>query len=167
MLCESCGESIASVELKLDGDGMMRKIHLCERCAMEKGIDVPDLMSVTDILAGLNAFGKTPAELSSKSCPACGLSLKDLKKGSRLGCGACYEAFEPELQPILAGIHGSSRHVGKKPRARGEQDGKSDAVNTEVLERRLESAVSAENYEEAARLRDVLHSEGSDREDSV
>jgi protein arginine kinase activator len=163
MLCEACGEAIAGVELKLDGDGMTRKIHLCERCAMEKGIDVPDLMSVTDILAGLNAFGKAPGELSSKSCPVCGLRLKDLKKGSLLGCGACYEAFEPELQPILAGIHGSSRHVGKKPLARGERDS-GDEAGLEVLERRLESAVAAEDYEEAARLRDVLHSEGANKE---
>ncbi len=153
---------MASVELKLDGDGMMRKINLCEQCAMEKGIDVPDLMSVTDILAGLNAFGKTPSELTSKSCPVCELNLKDLKKGSRLGCGACYEAFEPELQPILAGIHGSSRHVGKKPSGHREaHEGEADAAKQEVLERQLESAVASENYEEAARLRDVIHSDSS------
>ena len=158
MLCEKCGSANATVELKVAADGQSREIHLCERCAMDKGIDVPDLMSVTDLLAGLKSFGGTPSEQTEKECPSCGLTLKDLEKGSRLGCGECYEVFEPELQPILAEIHGSSRHVGRKPGVQTESPTDPELAS-EVLERKLESAVAAEDYEEAARLRDVLRVE--------
>jgi protein arginine kinase activator len=79
----------------------------------------------------------------------------EFRADGRLGCPNDYEAFRAGLQPLLERIHhGAVRHVGKSPRRRAG----SDHVFAECIDlrRRLQRAVEAEAYEEAARLRDEL-----------
>ena len=65
-----------------------------------------------------------------------------------------YDVFRAGLEPLLKRIHRSIRHAGKKPRHREATAG----VQQEWVElrRQLREAVDAEQYEEAARLRDLL-----------
>jgi len=83
------------------------------------------------------------------------MNRQDFKKTSRLGCPKCYETFEEELTGLLKVIHGSTRHVGKVPE--GEE------VTAEILslQKALEEAVVAQNFEEAAKLRDLIRGLGS------
>jgi protein arginine kinase activator len=72
----------------------------------------------------------------------------DFKKTSRLGCPACYEAFSEELAPLLGAMQKGTQHAGKVPA--------SEKVTTEIegLKKALERAVAAQDFEEAAKLRD-------------
>ena len=61
---------------------------------------------------------------------------------------------QPADDAALTRIHRATRHVGKFPRHRGPSADR--VVELVGLRRQLQSAVAAEAYEEAARLRDLL-----------
>jgi protein arginine kinase activator len=78
----------------------------------------------------------------------------EFRAQGRLGCPHDYNVFRIGLIPLLQRIHRSGRHVGKSPR----HGAPSEGAQAELMElrRRLHAAVEAEEYEEAARLRDLL-----------
>jgi protein arginine kinase activator len=82
------------------------------------------------------------------------MRLSDFKKTSRLGCPACYTAFAAELEPLLQGLHKSQSHAGKAPQ--GIRLAHDIQEQADTLSRRLRAAIAAEQFEEAARLRDDL-----------
>ena len=163
MLCEGCNESDATIHLTQVVDGVVKKVHLCETCAAQNGLDVSGPMALTDILKGMGgSFGEELEELEKElapdgpeiSCPACHLRRSDFKKSGRLGCPECYETFETELIPLIKGMHRSEKHIGKVP---AQEMGRiQQQVRVAELEEKLGFAVDSENYEEAAKLRDAL-----------
>lgn len=157
MLCNVCEEREATIHLTQMLNGEIKKLHLCEECAEQSGINVHGPMSLTEVVSAMGAPQESTPEDDGKACRRCGMKRSDFRKGSRLGCPACYEVFSEELAPLLAGMHRSAQHVGKVPRseaAAGEMTAEMEAV-----QKRLKEAVSAEQYEEAARLRDLLQAE--------
>ena len=92
--------------------------------------------------------------MSEMKCPACGFTYQDFKKVGRLGCGDCYEAFKKQLDPLLKRIHGANRHIGKVPLMVGKNIRENASVQD--MKTQLEKAIAAEEFEEAARLRDVI-----------
>jgi protein arginine kinase activator len=74
----------------------------------------------------------------------------EFRAGGRLGCPQDYSVFSKGLTSLLQRYHGATRHVGKRARRR---EGASERLR---LRTRLREAVSREDYEEAARLRDLL-----------
>ena len=97
----------------------------------------------------LPAPTNTPFSPAS-SCPACGLTVSDLQRTGRLGCACCYEMFHPIIAPQLHRFHHGTHHVGKTPRHH------SFAYRKEELRAALAHAVSTEDFEQAALLRDQL-----------
>ena len=87
-------------------------------------------------------------------CPACGIKFIEFRNTGRLGCPHDYQAFREELVPLLENIHGETKHCGKVPR-RGQhtQEAQNELVQ---LRQRLKQAVTREDYEEAAKLRDRI-----------
>jgi protein arginine kinase activator len=150
MQCEICKTKEANVHLKQAWDGLVKELHLCEDCAAEKGFDVHAPLSLTDFLLGGDQQQTPALSFEDRSCSFCHARWSDFNKMSRLGCSSCYEAFAEELKPVLASMHKGSRHIGKVPAA--------EAFTGEVasLQKALEAAVEAQNFEEAARLRDRL-----------
>jgi protein arginine kinase activator len=162
MTCEICKEREASVHLTQVIDGKVKKMHLCEQCASKSGIDVDGPLSITDILLGMgvpkqaaeNAATRVSSSGPERTCPRCHMRRSDFKKGGRFGCAECYETFADELPPLLKQMHRSDRHVGKIPSA---QAGKiRAAAELSDLQEGLKKAVAAENFEEAAKLRDRI-----------
>lgn len=156
MQCEVCKEQEATVHLTQVIDGAVKKMHLCEDCAAKSGVDPKDGVSLTDLLLGLGQIvtgpdGIPPAE---KSCPHCHLRQADFKKGGRLGCPDCYEAFASELEPLIHAMHRRDRHAGKVPRAMAAVADASEGI--ERLQRELAAAIAKEDYERAAMLRDRI-----------
>lgn len=157
MLCERCSENEATIHLTQVADGAVTKLHLCETCAEESGLDIQGPMSVTDMVLGMGG-GHQPDVVTSgapeRSCPRCHMRRTDFKKTSRFGCPACYETFADELPPLLRAMHRSERHVGKVP----SQESLRVRMSTEIatLQDQLKTAVETEQFEEAARLRDQL-----------
>jgi len=144
-------------------DEQMTEMHLCEDCAHAKSVQMEQQFGLADLLAGLSDFGKqvkdvAPAKLE---CPNCGLNYEDFKKFGRLGCSECFQSFRIQLDALLKKIHGSNRHLGKKPAgvfaaaAASEAPAKTAAPEPD-LKAQLQQAILAEDFERAAQLRDKI-----------
>jgi protein arginine kinase activator len=98
--------------------------------------------------------GGAADELSRLTCPSCGIKYMEFKAAGRFGCPHDYEVFREPLLPLLERIHRGRRHVGKVP----PNALKRTAVQTELrnLRQQLQTAVEREEYEQAARLRDLI-----------
>ncbi len=154
MNCEICKKSPATVRYTEVVNKKVMKMNLCEECAKKKGVSVQAPFTIADLLSGLADAGAQADEDAGKSCPACGLTYGDFRKTGRLGCDACYGAFEKGLRGLFETIHKSAGHPGKVPsRARG----KVDALRLlQELEAGLCAAVAREDFEKAAELRDRI-----------
>ena len=157
MLCECCQEHEATIHLTQVINGKSRELHFCEACAEQSGLNVEGVMSLPEILFGMGT-PQPEGEGQDKSCPHCHLRKIDFKKTARLGCPRCYESFAEELTPMLSAMHKGTQHVGKVPaQARAGMEASAKLAD---LQKQLADAVKAENYEEAARLRDRLREAG-------
>jgi protein arginine kinase activator len=157
MMCQRCKKS-ASVHLTERVDGQRRELHLCGTCARKAGLSLPEsppnlaLDSVVHNLIVANV-GELVGELAELTCPDCGLKFMEFRSGGRLGCPHDYQVFSAGLLPLLQRHHGATRHVGKVVRRR-DTGGQRLRLRTQ-----LRQAVAREDYEEAARLRDLLRLE--------
>lgn len=165
MLCGLCKKKEATVHLTQIAGDKIQKVDLCEECAKEKGVNDPAGFSLADMLLGLGASQEMEeasgdAELS---CPNCGFTQADFKKTGRLGCSDCYQTFADGLEALLKSMHKGTRHVGKVPAGlRKTQDLQKRLVD---LEGQLATAIEAENFEQAALLRDDIKSARKDLEE--
>ena len=93
---------------------------------------------------------------SALTCSVCGLSWTQFKQAGLMGCPHDYEQFSDKLVPLLKRAQeGATEHVGKVPSKRQTVAGERQA-RTLRLRRDLRRAIDAENYEQAAELRDAL-----------
>ena len=159
MLCQICGKNPASVHFTEIHDNKMSEIHVCERCAEDKGMHMPaeqHKFEIADLLAGMvDTMTHTDEErVGHVQCPRCGLLYSPLKETGRLGCSECYSAFQFQLRPLLRRIHGDTRHRGKVPTRDGE--GVSRSRQIQRLHDELQRAVEREEFEKAASIRDEI-----------
>jgi protein arginine kinase activator len=160
MICEICKKNQAKIHVTQIKDNKRISVHLCQECAHEKGVAGPAInthFSVSDLLAGLLKGQEEEAGPPDvqRTCLECGLSYNSFRESGRFGCSHCYETFRDELQPLLQKIQKGTRHTGKIPRRCGEEVLVERSIAD--LRRQLQNAVSDENFEEAARLRDRIH----------
>jgi protein arginine kinase activator len=159
MMCQHCRDE-ATVHLTESVNGQLRQVHLCADCARRADLAsndaTPDLGLDLVVQALIKAHvGELVGELAHARCPDCGLKFMEFRALGLLGCPRDYEAFRRGLLPLLRRSHGATRHVGKVPRRR--------VVASKLpLRARLREAVAREDYEEAARLRDMLRTKGPD-----
>jgi protein arginine kinase activator len=148
--CEICESQEAAVHFKQVCNGQIKEMYVCEECAAENGFDLQSPLSMPDFLFGAGLKPEKQDQSSEKTCMVCGTTGKDFKKRSLLGCPSCYEAFAEELSPYLRAMQKGGRHVGKAPAG--------EALTAEIaaLQQALERAVSAQDFEEAATLRDRI-----------
>jgi protein arginine kinase activator len=157
MICHICKQKEAKVHFTQIVDNEVKKVDLCEGCAKEKGPGDSTPFAIADMLLGLGASqqmeeaGATRGELR---CPNCGFTQADFKKTARLGCSECYSVFAEGLGSLLKTMHKGTQHRGKTPQAlRRAQD---QAEQILRLEKDLQVAISREDFEQAAILRDQL-----------
>ncbi|NQU40259.1 MAG: UvrB/UvrC motif-containing protein [Lentisphaerae bacterium] len=150
MKCEICECNDASVHFKQVCNGQIKEMYVCEECAAENGFDLQSPLSMPDFLFGAGLQQDKQAASKGKTCLVCGSTGKDFKKRSLLGCPSCYEAFAEELSPYLRAMQKGVRHVGKAPAG--------EALTAEIaaMQQALERAVSSQDFEEAATLRDRI-----------
>lgn len=156
MKCEICGKNEATVHLTEIINDKVTKLNLCEACAKEKGTEMEEHFGLNDLLAGLADIGATAKAESAQAikCPSCGFTYQDFRKVGRLGCGDCYEAFKKELTQLLRRIHSADRHAGKVPVMVGKTV--KDTQTIQQLRLKMEKAIQAEEFEQAAMLRDKI-----------
>ncbi len=169
MLCEKCKKKEATVFYEETINGSSRSYSLCADCAgeMEKSGELTlhkgffgssPVGSLTDgLFGGLFAIPDT-TRTSRKLCPLCHASLESLKRSGRVGCPQCYDTFADELRGSIRAIHGAVKHIGKSPKKREEAQAPEVETNTQLdnLKAELKAAISEENFEKAAELRDRI-----------
>lgn len=159
MLCENCKKNIATTHIKTSVNGTVTEMHLCSQCALKQGIGDEFIMNSTfsDMLSSI--FGDAAAlseKGSTKRCECCNSSFSDIVKTGKLGCSNCYETFFDELLPNLKRIHGSVKHIGKQVSTEDSNAEPFTAETADSLRKKLKEMIDAENYEEAAVLRDRI-----------
>lgn len=162
MRCDQCHEREAVVHLTQIAEEQVVTVHLCERCAAEKGVESSASLGKTPVGTFLASMGKgmdlasaMPGLTPAGACPTCHATLSDFRESGRLGCAECYRTFEGSLRDLLRRLHGSSRHIGKRYAPPGEVL-LASLPSTDQLREQLRLAVEAENFELAAELRDRL-----------
>ena len=178
MNCDVCQNKTASVFYSHLADGKLQKVKLCEECAEEKGVTDPTSYSIGDSLGDVGEKTATakPIVPDELVCDHCGFTHTDFKKTGRFGCAECYYVFDEGLDGLLEAMHKHTEHCGKVPavvsvRSRGQKTKEEGEAVTEaapasepstleeklaILRESLEASVEAEDYEEAARLRDAI-----------
>jgi protein arginine kinase activator len=160
--CDQCHEREAVIHLTQIVNEQVTTLHLCERCAAEKGVESPGSVSKNPLGTFLAAMGKglpdeapAPAAGDRHTCPRCGATLQDFRETGRLGCAECYRSFEAPLRELLRRLHGSTHHVGERYAERTAD--RTDSVRREAdLREQLRLAIETENFELAAEIRDRL-----------
>ena len=161
MKCKYCEKPATFHITELTGPEM-QELHLCEDHAREhlapgETEAEPSSSSLAGALAQQLKIGQTAEELArldQQACPVCGITFFEFRNEGRLGCPHDYIYFHAELEPLIVNIHGSTKHVGKRPkRAAGGSDWQTDLIR---LRRELKEAIEEERYENASELRDEI-----------
>jgi protein arginine kinase activator len=159
MKCDFCPEK-ATVFLTQLIENEIKKMSLCECCAEEKGVSDPTGFSLADVLMGGGKVPESgevvnvPGSAEGEACPSCGFTFAKFQQVGRLGCSECYQVFRGEVTQRLKGMHKGVLHLGRVPAGLVEAHQRQQKLD--VLKQRLEDSVQAENYEEAAGLRDEI-----------
>lgn len=157
MECDFCNKK-ATVFLTQLVEGEMKKMCLCEECAEEKGVTDPTEFSLADSILGGGAAVEKGQLVSipdvGTPCPVCGFTFNKFQQVGRLGCSECYRTFEDDIGRRLKGMHKGTLHVGRVPEGLLEAHERQQRLDQ--LKGRLEQAIAAEDYEEAAGLRDEI-----------
>lgn len=163
MLCDRCKKNQAKINLVKIVNGEKQETWLCEECAknisnmpffeeLGKEGKVPFQGLLTDILSNIdNAVKEKPKELV---CDQCGLTYDEFDKDGILGCSNCYKVFSEQIRNKISKIHGKTQHVGKIPKINGENLYRKQKLN--ALRKKLQECISAEEYENAAIIRDKI-----------
>jgi protein arginine kinase activator len=182
MKCDHCDNEATVHEVTVKSGVKIEK-HLCESCASSQGISVTPSTPINELIKhyvmshGLASTppGAAPAQAAAatkaQTCPTCKTTFAEFRQHGLLGCPDCYKVFEAQLSPLLERAHdGGVRHTGKTPRRMvgGEPPAPPVPKPASVLgledrearlrriRKELDSAVQAEKYELAAKLRDEL-----------
>jgi protein arginine kinase activator len=153
MKCQKCTKAATLHITEVLGEEQFEELHLCEECAHK-------YLDEAQKAGGAKVGGVPPSQESEepvalqRECSNCGIKFVDFRNTGRLGCPQDYHEFREELTPLLENIHGETRHCGKTPR-RLPQSKQTQSELTQ-LRKQLQSAVTREAYEEAARLRDRI-----------
>ncbi len=150
MICERCQNQVATIFMQQIVNGEKTEMHLCQECASQ--LDMP--VSFDKIFQGFMdsvMYNNSPPALK---CQSCGLTFDGFKSSGRMGCSDCYRTFANEIDTILKNVQGSNRHQGKFPHKFGAELLYKREV--ERLKTQLTKAVENEEYEEAAKLRDMI-----------
>jgi len=158
MLCMICKQNAAQVHLTQIVDDKIKKVDLCEECAKHKGISDAPGFAIADLLLGLGASQEMAQAGGGEDlkCPVCGFTGADFKKAGRLGCSQCYLTFAESLENLLKTMHKGTRHIGKVPNSLRQSRDLTDRLKQ--LQKKLDRAVTEEDFEQAANLRDEIRS---------
>lgn len=157
MLCQKCHKNLATVRYAEVVDGKVTDQHLCPDCLsrIQDGVTGFELAGAAPT-PKRHAQTREPDESAPPSlvCRACGLELKTALKTGHVGCRSCYSHFGEPIEAAIRGIHSALRHRGKVPRV----DSARDRIRSNIQNKRalLRSSLKAEQYEQAAQLRDEI-----------
>ena len=161
MICEKCQKNEVSVHLTDIVNNTKREYHLCRDCAQSHGVSIQAQLQNFKNLT-VPEFYASPQEKSETAnspeglgdCPDCGMSYSNFRKEGKFGCSRDYDLFSGSLDDLFEKIHAAAQHKGRSPARFHEQMVQS--LEVERLRESLTHAVSDEDFEQAAAIRDQL-----------
>lgn len=158
MLCQKCHKQRATIRYAEVVDGRVTDQHWCKECLAQQRSESEgfELSEVPPTRPNKASIHKVVSKVvrAQRSCPECETRLQSILDTNVVGCAACYQHFCDELPALLVKLHGAATHRGKTPQAPDEGSQlRSDLQAKRAL---LRSMLKAENYEEAAKLRDEI-----------
>ncbi|MDU1643349.1 UvrB/UvrC motif-containing protein, partial [Peptoniphilus harei] len=139
----------------------VEEVHLCQVCAEEKfkkefqGYQniIPQLENALKNIFKFTA-NSSKDEKDDIKCEYCGRSFRELKNTGVLGCPKCYDSFGNEIKSYLKALNINLKYRGKIPK-------NADSYiyynrKLEDLREKLDLAISLEEYEKAAEIRDEI-----------
>jgi protein arginine kinase activator len=161
MICDHCKLRPATVHFTKIVAGQKTDYYLCEQCAQEHGdffAKAAQAFHFNDLLSSLlnmeSSPGFTSLPMSNARCNVCGMTYNQFTQIGRFGCPNCYESFASRLEPLLKRIQSNTAHVGKVPQKSGEATRSRNEL--QQLRKELQTAVTTEQYEQAAKIRDKI-----------
>jgi protein arginine kinase activator len=171
MLCDRCQKKDAKILYTEIINGVKKEQHLCEDCAtdytsfqMEKPfmngeLSLGDLLSTLLDTYAIQDKKRNGVPQPSVTCNTCGTTFEEFLQKGRFGCSHCYRSFNDQLGKTIKGIQGAEVHTGKRPKGLETQATDrilKDISESEKLSIKLLEAIEKEEFEEAARLRDLI-----------
>lgn len=162
MMCEECGAKPAVFHFVSITNDQKIERNLCPDCMAKykkqlPGFDIKNLAGIlNNLIEGKRGGNKEEIdpETAAITCEQCGMTYGEFRKCGMLGCAQCYKAFHEPMAALLQRIHGNTQHAGRIPG--GVHSGTSIRMNIDRLKQLLQKAVAAEEYEQAAKLRDSI-----------
>ncbi len=151
--CQKCHNPATLHITEVLGESQFEELHLCEQCANKYLYEPQQKHGPLKATASETREGDEGLS-GQNECPHCGIKFVEFRNTGRLGCPQDYQEFREDLLPLLENIHGEVRHCGKVPRRLPQnKEMESELIQ---LRNRLKQAVSQEDYEEAAKIRDCI-----------
>jgi protein arginine kinase activator len=167
MICQECNQRPAALHFTKIINGEKTEVHLCEKCAQEKGdmfiFNGGSGFAFNNLLAGLLNIDPTFQKPDQNpfqqeeilQCNQCEMTFSQFLKVGRFGCAECYETFKDQLKPVLRRLHsGNWSHSGKIPKRIGGEIHLKKQL--EDLKNNLRELISQEEFEKAAEIRDEI-----------
>jgi len=153
--CDKCDRPATYHAVEIVNGKKVQK-DLCELHAAEEGLAFKtDHKPFNELLTNFVKLHSGAEAKDELVCDNCSLTFSEFQERSLLGCQQCYAAFENRLSRLLEQAHdGGDHHLGKVPSRAGAQEDRQQRLLR--MQKRLDEAVSAEDYELAAHLRDEI-----------
>ncbi|MDR2778776.1 MAG: UvrB/UvrC motif-containing protein [Puniceicoccales bacterium] len=174
--CQFCGKP-ATVHMTQVVNNKTTVVRMCNECAAKHGLfDKEGLpFAMLSNLGEALFFGmKQNLPANGLICSKCGCTPMSFKETGRLGCPNCYKDLKLLIDGIIESSQKGMVHKGKYSRERATAT-QMNAVNSftdtsarkhsnklsmeeklNELQEMLDAAIKAEQYEEAAKLRDEI-----------
>lgn len=179
MLCEKCKSNNASVHYRYNDNGKVTETHLCAECAKASGLLFDNSSVSSGFMSDKNGFGDNftkipfsslfggnyymkPQSTVLRVCPGCGMTENEFRNSGKLGCERCYSVFSDLVEVLLKKMHLSTEYKGKIPSGRNEA--LSAKRKIEKLKDDMQRAVENQEYEQAAKIRDMIKALENDEE---
>src|SRR5258708_27883724 len=114
MVCDDCQENDAVVQLTAIKDNVVVQLHLCERCAGQRGVETTvNTLPKHPLGEFLNQVQQQliTAPTDAAKCSFCSSTMADFRATGRWGCARCYSQFEAGIRELLRRGHRPSRHI--------------------------------------------------------
>lgn len=149
-MCDNCDVRTAQVTFQVAFGGKKVVRNYCPQCAakLRRG----DVLGIQ--LAVVNSLPPEQVE-NVPACPKCGMTMERVQKTGRMGCAACYRAFSGLTEELLKKLNGTERQLAENIMETPVMSEEQQRLRT--LREELAQAVSIENYERAAMLRDEIN----------
>ena len=155
MLCQKCKIRPATTHIQSVVNGVKSEINLCSACAAEQGYGATAKNGLVDMLSSVFCdLNQNIGSLATAKCECCGATFSEIANSSKVGCSKCYTEFKNELLPYVKRVHGTTKHIGKKPNKAILVVSKQDDIAR--LREKLNELIKTENFEEAAKVRDEI-----------